>query len=504
MMQQRSVQVATPAPETGHSVYKNNAALDARSNWQRNTPSTYNPSKRDSQHQTRRTGEHSVAYTQERTLSDQKAGCMPTTASPLSKATEGARHIAKGMQDVEEFMSISPIPSRQGTATIRDEDTIEQFNAWLETPANTRVVPRDNRGRDAIIVAQTPERNEATPESLSEKQAADLRKKILAATSNNPEGDHAEPQIESGSSMRTPSRRKGNATGGQDAPQGSLGRSSIGPVASWSPVRHDGAAVQHDSSALDRVDLPWSASLPSANARLAQMDPQRAYAASDTVLLSQSTRPERKTTPGRQIYCRKAGSAPPAPTSHGAQSPGSVAHIPQAVRTKVPAASWFSSYGQTLEELEVDLGILAPLADGEQDLQHELEEMRVILRRAAQGAAKLTERSRKLHQLRLAIEQVLFAPAMIASHRSSGSGDCPCQAETNGECAEVPRNGDGQEDDIGNMQDVEMASRNAWSSDQLAGTEGRGVDRPRTADTRKRPADDTDLDDSPRKRARGA
>ncbi|KAJ8474279.1 hypothetical protein ONZ51_g7322 [Trametes cubensis] len=318
------------------------------------------------------------------------------------------------------------------------------------------------------------------------------------------------------------------------AGQGSFG---LGPVVSWSPTHYDGAtgqyscgtsliaaylshpAVRHNAQD-DSTFMPRSASLPIANARLAQIRQQRACATSNSKPLSPSAQGEMDTTPGQQILYRKAASAPPGP-SHGVQNPGSrpTSRIPQAVHTGNSKSPPAPAYEQTIGYLEETLDLISPLADADETLRHEVEEIRTIVSRVAQRTAKLAERSRKLHQLRLAVEQVLFAPVAVDSNVLSGTEVQP----TRGESAGNPT-ANGEDDCIEVVREVEeiTSAQLLYASSDLSTTiEGReggryvistlpndglltfSANSTKIVEARKRPVGDVALEESSRKRARG-
>ncbi|KAI0653968.1 hypothetical protein C8Q70DRAFT_1031275 [Cubamyces menziesii] len=282
------------------------------------------------------------------------------------------------------------------------------------------------------------------------------------------------------------------------AGQGSFG---LGPVVSWSPTHYDGATVRHNAQD-DSTFMPRSASLPIANARLAQIRQQRACATSNSKPLSPSAQGEMDTTPGQQILYRKAASAPPGP-SHGVQNPGSrpTSRIPQAVHTGNSKSPPAPAYEQTIGYLEETLDLISPLADADETLRHEVEEIRTIVSRVAQRTAKLAERSRKLHQLRLAVEQVLFAPVAVDSNVLSGTEVQP----TRGESAGNPT-ANGEDDCIEVVREVEeiTSAQLLYASSDLSTTiEGREGGRTKIVEARKRPVGDVALEESSRKRARG-
>ncbi|KAH9889497.1 hypothetical protein C8Q73DRAFT_161341 [Cubamyces lactineus] len=499
MVQQQSD--ATPAPETHHSLHKNNAA--------RSTRGTSFPARRSGRRQTKRTGQESLAYTRDRSLGDEKASGqqvagMPIFASPGPPLLNGKYKdmpSADGVQDVKAFLSASLTPSRQSNN--RDEDAIGQFSAWLETPVATRIVPKEDGSRAAVVTAEMPGNGqETTLEFLLEAQVAENHDETPVVAATNPQVSHG------GLSMQSSARRPSDAATERGAGQGfpSLG---IVDRPSWSPVRHDGATDRYGGPsdvAFSGLDLLLPTSLPPTNARLAHMRQQRVYAASDAIVLSRSTQAELDVTLGQQILSRKAMSAPPGPLPHGVQSPGSgsTARIPQTVHTGTPTSPLAPACQETIVDLQQTLDIVAPLADVYKDLRQEVEETRMIIRMAAQRAAKLTERSRKLHQLRLALEQFLSSPTAV---HSSGTETCHAQAETDGGSADIPSVRDEEKDDgIEGIQETKetVSTQLVASSDLLARTEGRDGGRTINAKTIKRTTDDMSSEGSPRKRVRRA
>ncbi|KAI0332968.1 hypothetical protein GY45DRAFT_1320213 [Cubamyces sp. BRFM 1775] len=147
-----------------------------------------------------------------------------------------------------------------------------------------------------------------------------------------------------------------------------------------------------------------------------------------------------------------------------------------------------------LKELRKTLNLIAPLADAEQDTREEVRELQVLVTSIGRRTLALVEKSRRLQQLRLALEQHM--PELEKYFLPQAGKAAPRTESTEKSAA-----GEGEDEEEELAEVEEMTSREVDFSD-LPSTPNGSVEKEGRGKKRARPVDDASPDDSPRKRAR--